>query len=316
MIFGRSLLVLNSWRAHSLAMFSRRSMLAAASFVAASGLGLNALARSEPRVPPAPEPPALDDDPALVAAIDSPLRSPRNVARDGWRHPLQSLDFWGLAPGLTVIDIDPGGGYWTEILAPYLAQGGGAYVAGIADPANTKPSDEDSGARARFAAKFGAQNVWGPITYVDFTFAGGLVAPPASADMILISREVHNLIPIPGALAKTMADFYAALRPGGVLAIEDHRADPRPMIADASDGYVAEDFVIAAATQAGFVFQAKAEINANLKDSKDHPFGVWTLPPSRRSAPDGQPPNPAFDHSRYDAIGESDRMTLRLGKVG
>jgi predicted methyltransferase len=297
-------------------MFSRRLMLAAIPFVAVSSLGLNALAQSQPRVPPAPDPPALDDDPALVAAINGPQRSPANTARDGWRHPLQSLDFWGLAPGLTVIDIDPGNGYWTEILAPYLAQGGGAYIAGIADPADPNLSDESRGARARFAAKFSAQNVYGPIGFVDFTIAGGLVAPPASADMVLISREVHNLIPVPGALDKAMADFYAVLRPGGVLAIEEHRADPRPMVANASDGYVAEDFVIAAATKAGFVFQARSEINANPKDSKDHPFGVWTLPPVRRSAPEGQPADSNFDHSRFDAIGESDRMTLRFAKPG
>ena len=113
---------------------------------------------------------------------------------------------------------------------------------------------------------------------------------------------------------RDFASFADALRPGGVLAIEEHRADPRPMIGDAHDGYVSENFVIEAAKRAGLVLDARSDLNANPKDGKDHPFGVWTLPPTRRSSPPGQPPNPSFDHARYDAIGESDRMTLRFRK--
>jgi predicted methyltransferase len=120
----------------------------------------------------------------------------------------------------------------------------------------------------------------------------------------------------PGAVDRDLASFAAALKPGGVLAVEEHRADPRPMIAEARDGYVSEAFVIDAAQKAGLVFDAKSDVNANPKDGKNHPFGVWTLPPTRRSAPSGQPADPAFDHARYDAIGESDRMTLRFRKPG
>ena len=311
-------------RAQTQAMISRRSALAAATaFAAVSSLAATGLAQTPPRTPPAPPPPrtppappppAADDDPALVAAIDGPQRSAANRARDGWRHPLQSLDFWGLAPGLTVIDLDPGGGYWTEILAPYLAQGGGRYLAGLPDPADPALSEAARKARAAFVARYPDQGVFGPIGFAAFSGRTGLVAAPGSADLILISRNVHNLMWIPGALDKALADIYAALRPGGVLAVEEHRADPRPMVADARDGYVAEGFVIDAAQRAGFVLAARSEINANPKDSKDHPFGVWTLPPTRRNAPEGQPPDPAFDHARYDAIGESDRMTLRFVK--
>jgi predicted methyltransferase len=298
-------------------MISRRSALAAATAVAASSLAGRVLAQSAaplsaPRAAPPLPPPAMDDDPALVAAINGPQRSAANKARDGWRHPLQSLDFWGLAPGLTVIDIDPGGGYWTEILAPYLSQGGGHYLAGLPDPS---PSDPGHDARAAFAAKFGDAAVYGPIGYVSFSAETGLTAPPGSADMVILSRNIHNLMWVPGALDRALADISTVLRLGGVLAVEEHRADPRAMIADARDGYVAEDFVIAAAAKAGLTLQARSEINANPKDSKDHPFGVWTLPPTRRSAPEGQPPNPAFDHARFDMIGESDRMTLRFGKA-
>jgi predicted methyltransferase len=295
-------------------MISRRSALATAvaTVFAASGLAGRAFAQPEPG--PLPAPPEGDNDPALVSAIDSPLRAPANRARDAWRHPLQSLAFWGLAPGLTVIDIAPGGGYWTEILAPYLAQGGGRYLAGLPDPADPATTDGGRKAREAFAAKFGDGARYGPIGYVGFTDASGLTAPPGEADMIIEARNIHDLMRIPGAVDKAMADFYAALRPGGVLAVEQHRSDPRVMAHDARDGYVSEEFVVAAAAKAGFVLQARSEINANPKDSKDHPFGVWTLPPTRRSAPEGQPPDPAFDHAKYDAIGESDRMTLRFGK--
>ena len=256
----------------------------------------------------------LDDDPALVAAIAGPQRAAANKARDGWRHPLQSLDFWGLAPGLTVIDVDPGGGYWTEILAPYLAQGGGHYLAGLPDPADPSLPDGARKARDAFAAKFADRAVYGAIGFVGFSTKSGLTAPPGSADLILISRNIHNLMWVPGALDNALAGIFATLRPGGVLAVEEHRADPRAMVADARDGYVAEEFVIAAAAKAGLVLSARSEINANPKDSKDHPFGVWTLPPTRMSAPAGQPPDPDFDHAKYDAIGESDRMTLRFVK--
>jgi predicted methyltransferase len=112
-----------------------------------------------------------------------------------------------------------------------------------------------------------------------------------------------------------MSSFYSALAPGGVLAVEEHRADPRPMVQDARDGYVSEAFVIAAAAKAGFTLAARSDINANPRDSKDHPFGVWTLPPTRKSSASG-PPDPNFDHTRYDAVGESDRMTLRFVKPG
>jgi predicted methyltransferase len=116
-------------------------------------------------------------------------------------------------------------------------------------------------------------------------------------------------------LDKVMKDFNAVLKPGGILAVEEHRSDPKPMAPDGRNGYVSEAAVISAAEAAGFRLAARSEINANPKDTKDHPFGVWTLPPSRRSAAPGAQPAPDFDRARYDAIGESDRMTLRFIKV-
>jgi predicted methyltransferase len=268
--------------------------------------------RSAPRAGP---PPPDDYDPALVKLIAGPQRSAANRARDPWRHPLETLSFWGLQPGLVVADIDPGGGYWTEIVAPYVAQGGGRYIAGMADPNDPAASEGAKRGRAALEAKYADTAAYGPIGYAPFSAAGGFVATPSTIDLVLYSRYVHDLMGIPGALPHTLGGFYAALRPGGVLAIEEHRADPRPMVPDAKDGYVATDFVIGEARKAGFTFEAASEINANPKDTKDHPFGVWTLPPSRRSAPAGQPPDPAFDHTKYDAIGESDRMTLRFRKL-
>jgi predicted methyltransferase len=282
----------------------------------ASAAAFSARAQSNPfaNAPKALPPPANDTDPVLVALIDGPQRSAANKARDPWRHPMASLEFWGVQPGLTVIDIDPLGGYWTEILAPYLAQGGGRYIAGMTDPNDANASDNAKRAALAFQARYADKSVYGPIEYAPFGAATGLVAPATSSDLILYCRYIHDLMRAPGALQKSLVSFDAALRPGGVLAIEEHRADPRAMVPDATDGYVSVDFVIGETRKAGFVFEAASEINANPKDTKDHPFGVWTLPPTRRSAPAGQPPDPAFDHAKYDAIGESDRMTLRLRK--
>jgi predicted methyltransferase len=267
--------------------------------------------RSAPRAGP---PPQDDYDPALLKLIAGPQRSDANRARDPWRHPLETLSFWGLQPGLVVADIDPGGGYWTEIVAPYVAQGGGRYIAGMADPNDPAASEGAKRGRAAFEAKYADKAVYGPIDYAPFSAAGGFVAPPNSIDLIIYSRYVHDLMGVPGALPRTLGGFQASLKPGGILAVEEHRADPRAMVPNATDGYVATDFVIGEARKAGLVFEKASEINANPRDTKDHPFGVWTLPPTRRSAPFGQPPNPAFDHAKYDAIGESDRMTLRFRK--
>jgi predicted methyltransferase len=147
-----------------------------------------------------------------------------------------------------------------------------------------------------------------------FNESSGPLAPPGSADLVLLARNLHDWMGEPGVPEKAMRDFYAALKPGGILAVEQHRADPRPMKKDASDGYMSTAVVVQLAEKAGFKLEDQSEINANPKDTKDHPFGVWTLPPTRQSAPRGQPANPNFDHAKYDAIGESDRMTLRFRK--
>jgi len=251
-------------------------------------------------------------DPVLRAAVDNPARPPADRARDIYRHPYESLKFWGLKPGLVVIDLQPGGGYWTEILAPYAAKTGGVYVAGVSDLANPKLSEAAKAGRAKFEAKFADTARYGAIRYVGFGPVSGPLAAPNSVDLIITSREIHNWLG-GGYLDRALAQAYAALKPGGILAVEEHRADPKPQAPNASNGYVATGAVVEAAQRAGFQFAGSSEINANPKDTKDHPFGVWTLPPTRQSSASGTP-DPNFDHSPYDAIGESDRMTLKFRK--
>ncbi|WP_428334727.1 class I SAM-dependent methyltransferase [Novosphingobium sp.] len=289
-------------------MIDHRRILIAASLGLTVALGaLPAMAA------PAPDKGAMPVDPVLRTAIDSPLRDGALRARDGARHPLESLEFWGLKPGMTVIDIQPGSGWWTDILAPYLMRTGGHYIAAGADLDNPATSAGARKGRANFEAKYGQKAVYGDVKVVGFGTKSGPLAPPGTIDLVLVSRETHNWVE-GNFIAKAFADIHAALKPGGIMAIEDHRARPG---ADPKkgDGYLSEAYVIEQAKKAGFVLAARSEINANPLDTKDHPFGVWTLPPTRQSAPSGQPDNAAFDHTKYDAIGESDRMTLKFVKA-
>ena len=252
-------------------------------------------------------------DPLLQQAIDDPRRPAADRARDVYRHPGASLTFWGLKRGDTVIDVNPGTGWWTDIIAPYLAASGGRYIAAGADLNNPALSPAARADRAAFEAKYANRAVYGDVSVVGFGKVSGPLAPPNTVDLVLVSREAHNWAQVDGFLQKAFGDFHAALKPGGILAIEEHRAadgaDPKK-----GDGYLSESFVIAEARKAGFNLAARSEINANPKDTKTYPFGVWTLPPTSRSSAFGQPANPAFDHAPYLAIGESDRMTLKLVK--
>jgi len=245
---------------------------------------------------------AAGADPQLAAAVASPTRSPDFVARDKYRHPLEALTFWQLKPRETVVEIWPSGGYWTEILAPYAKATGGRYIAAL--PSATRPLPQ----------RFSDKALYGDIATTVFNQTSGPLVPAGTADLVVTVRNLHDWVRTPGYPEKAFKDFYAALKPGGILGVVDHRADPRPMVKDASDGYVNTAYVVKLAKDAGFVLDAQSEINANPKDTKDYPLGVWTLPPTRQSAPSGQPANPNFDHTKYDAIGESDRMTLRFRK--
>ena len=254
-------------------------------------------------------------DSALSAVIDGAWREPQSRARDVYRHPYQSLTFWGLKPGVTVVEVDPGvRGWWTEILAPYARATGGAYIAALPDRAQSGSAAESpDAANAAFWKGVADKSVFGEVKAYDFGPQHPDVIPAGSVDFVLVARAFHNWARQGDATQAYLRAIFIMLKPGGVLAVEQHRApessDPR-----AGTGYVPESYVIEEARKAGFVLEAKSEINANPKDSRDHPYGVWTLPPTRRSAPAGQPADPNFDHAKYDAIGESDRMTFRFRK--
>ncbi|WP_296816243.1 methyltransferase domain-containing protein [Brevundimonas sp.] len=258
--------------------------------------------------------PEFAEDENLQAVIDSPLRSDAHRARDVYRRPFESLIFWGLTPGMTVVEIEPGSeAWWTEILAPYAARTGGRYVAAWIDTANPQTSEAARNARAALEARFAADRAtFGEATVVDFGPQSGVGLPDQSADMVLVARAFHNWAQAEGRTDRYMAEFFRVLRPGGVLAIEQHRAVEGLNVAEtAPTGYVPESYVIQAAQRAGFVLDARSDVNANPMDSRDHPFGVWTLPPVRRSSQNGRTLTDA-ERAHFDAIGESDRMTLRF----
>ncbi len=253
---------------------------------------------------------------ALAAAVNAAWRPEAERARDQYRHPVESLTFWGLQPGMHIVEIDPGGGaWWTPILANYAHTTNGRYTAGWIDLGAPNVTDNQRNARQNFLNEWADQSRYGQVNAVNFGMTSGLAVPDSSIDFILVARAFHNWSRNEGMTDRYMAEFARALKPGGSLAVEQHRAPAGSDVSiTASTGYVPESYVIEAAQRAGLRLAARSEINANPNDDHDHPFGVWTLPPVRRSAPGGQPADPNFDHAPYDAIGESDRMTLRFVK--
>lgn len=255
--------------------------------------------------------PATETPPAaamLDAAIAGDHRTAEEKARDAWRHPKETLAFFGVEPDMTVVEIWPGGGWYTKILAPYLASGGGVYIAAQRDPASSPRAAE---AVQKFKDAYADTALYGDIR-VSVLGDGAEVAPAGTADVVLTFRNVHNWMSA-GEAEANFAAFYRALKPGGVLGVVEHRAREEAGD-DVSSGYVKGSTVKALAEGAGFVFVEASEINANPADTKDHPFGVWTLPPVRRSSESPGQEDPALDRAKYDAIGESDRMTLKFVK--
>ncbi|HEX4240033.1 MAG TPA: hypothetical protein VHZ53_01380 [Steroidobacteraceae bacterium] len=241
-------------------------------------------------------------DPALVAAVASKDRSPSAVARDPARHPVEELTFFGLKPTMTVVEVWPGGGYWTDILGPYLAKSGTYYVA-LNAPGD---AEEDAGVK-KFKARIAAEK--GRLGTVHETMLGAGhfdIAPPGSADLVLTFRNFHNWMD-GGYADQALAAAFKALKPGGILGIEDHRGrNDQPQDPKAKSGYVRQDYTIAAAKKAGFELAATSEINANPKDTKDWVDGVWTLPPTLTQGDK--------DRARYVAVGEADNYVLKFRK--
>jgi predicted methyltransferase len=241
-------------------------------------------------------------DPALSAAVASPVRQPAHVARDPVRHPAEELTFFGLAPTQTVVELWPGGGYWTDILAPYLAPHGHLYVA-LPAPGD---AEEDAGVtkwRTRFTAQPDHYGKIMPTTLGPDQFD---IAPPGSADLVLTFRNLHNWMG-GGYAPQALAACFRALKPGGIFGVEEHRgrAD-RPQDPKAKDGYVRQDYTIALAKQAGFELVGSSEMLANPRDTKDWVDGVWTLPPTLSQGDK--------DRDRYVAVGEADNFVLMFRK--
>jgi predicted methyltransferase len=243
--------------------------------------------------------------PELHAAITAPTRTPANVARDRYRHPAETLAFFGVKPSDTVVEIWPGGGWYTEILAPYLASGGGRLILATLDG--------QLGGVAKL--KDAHPNVYANLTTATFPAfdASATRVPDGTADVVLTFRNVHNWRmgyrrdDKQDYSAEAFRQIYAMLKPGGILGVVDHRlpesaSDEREL----NSGYIKVSTVRRLAEQAGFEFAGSSEVNANPKDSADWPDGVWTLPPSLRLKDK--------DREKYLAIGESDRMTLKFRK--
>jgi predicted methyltransferase len=245
--------------------------------------------------------PAMSD-PALSAVVANAARTPAFAARDAARHPVEELTFFGVAPTQTVVELWPGGGYWTEILGPYLAAGGHYYVA-LPVSSGAEESAGVTHWRTRMAAEGSRlgkiqETALGP-DHFD-------IAPPGSADLVLTFRNLHNWMD-GGFAEQALAACFRALKPGGILGIEEHRGrndvaqDPK-----AKNGYVRQDYTIALAKKAGFVLVDSSEINANPRDTKDWVDGVWTLPPTLTQGDK--------DRDRYLAVGEADNFVLKFRK--
>lgn len=244
----------------------------------------------------------LDLPETIEEAVVSGYRTPENLKRDVYRHPVDTLKFFGLSPEMTVLEVSPGQGWYMEILAPLLAESG-QYI--MAMPVPDRPY---------FKTNEELINAWrAKYPNVGQKMQTAVFSPPASikfpadnsVDMVLTFRNVHNWMTVKGEKEAFQA-FYKVLRPGGILGVVEHRANPTQEDPLAKSGYVREQDVIQLAAQAGFKLVGSSEINANPRDTKDHPEGVWTLPPSLKLGEKNK--------EKYLSIGESDRMTLKFMK--
>ncbi len=236
----------------------------------------------------------------LDAVLAGDWRSAADRARDRYRHPKQTLQFFGVRPDQTVVEITPGGGWYAEILAPLLRDNG-QYVAAVAAPAPGRAADDTL--RRKFAA---TPAVYGDARIVTFDPAAPVFGPPGSADTVLTFRNVHNWVEA-GTAPAMFKGFFKVLRPGGVLGVVDHRAaEGASLDAVKASGYLPVATVVKLATAAGFELEESSEVNANPADTRDYPKGVWTLPPTLALGD--------TDRAKYLGIGESDRMTLRFVK--
>ena len=241
---------------------------------------------------------------ALLAILAGQQRPAEDRARDRYRHPKETLLFFGVRPEMSVLEVWPEPGWYTEVIAPLLRDKGRYYAAVIgADPGNKYISERLEKYRQKLAA---LPDLYDRVTVVTFPEGASDAVPPGSVDMVLTFRNVHNWMSR-GVAEQAFATMYRALKPGGVLGVVEHRGNPAtPQDPKAKSGYVNEEYAIKLIEARGFRLVAKSEVNANPRDTKDYEQGVWTLPPSFRLG--------EKDRDRYAAIGESDRFTLRFVK--
>jgi predicted methyltransferase len=255
---------------------------------------------------------------AAIAAMRLSHHSAGSEDRDQYRHPVETLAFFGFTPTMTVLDIGPGAGYYTQLLAPVLAKDG-LYVATNREPPSTaaEPSAHHwtPYEGVRFDALIrAAPEIYGKVQVIRVDYEAPKLNLDGKVDMVLLMREVH-MMKNWGTLDTWLREIHRALKPNGILGVEDHRAapgaDPEETVAK---GYLPEAWVIEKIEAAGFALAGKSEINANPRDTKDYPNGVWSLPPSFQAGSDYTPAD-ARDRAKYAAIGESDRMTLKFVRV-
>jgi predicted methyltransferase len=240
----------------------------------------------------------------LTAILAGDQRSPEERARDVYRHPKETLLFFGVRPEMKVLEVWPEPGWYTEILAPLL-RAKGTYYAGViaVDPANKHATQRFEDFKAKLASR---PDLYDRVVVVTFPNDVGTAVPAGSLDMVVTFRNIHNWM-YQGTAPQMFAAMYRALKPGGVLGVVEHRGNPAvPQDPKAKSGYVNEDYAIKLIEAQGFRLVANSEVNDNPKDTKDYEQGVWTLPPTYRLG--------AKDHDKYAAIGESDRFTLRFEK--
>ena len=241
---------------------------------------------------------------ALDRILAGEQRAEENRARDRNRHPKATLLFFGIRPEMSVLEVWPEPGWYTEVLAPLLADKGRYYAGVIApDPKSQYLTRRLDDFRKKLAAR---PEIYAKVAVVTFALDGSDVVPPGTLDMVLTFRNIHNWMARDQA-PQAFATMYRALKPGGVLGVVEHRGNPaQPQDRQAKSGYVNEDYAIKLIEAQGFRLEASSQVNANPKDTRDYEQGVWTLPPTYRLGDK--------DRDKYAAIGESDRFTLKFVK--
>jgi predicted methyltransferase len=250
--------------------------------------------------------PAFADDPQIRHAVAAPTRSGKFVARDSARHPAEELSFFGVTPRSTVVEIWPGGGYWTQILAPLLHDHGTYYVA-MGSPDGGREESHFALSPAFRQMLDSDPAIYGRVKLTLFGAHHPELAPAGTADLVLTFRNLHNWM-AEGDAAAMLAAIRTALKPGGILGIEDHRGNRAiPQDPKAAKGYVRQDYAVALVERAGFTLVGSSEMNANPRDTADWPKGVWTLPPVLAMG--------TVDRAKYQAIGEADNFVLKFRKT-